>query len=53
LLSLIPQFKKAADPNRMEDSFKKHDQRRLEWREWARGYKSWYEEAHGARRPES
>ncbi|MEN8195170.1 MAG: hypothetical protein ABFS30_01490 [Pseudomonadota bacterium] len=53
LLSLIPQFKKAADPNRMEDSFKKHDQRRLEWREWARGYKSWYEETHGARRPES
>ncbi|MBE9554409.1 MAG: tetratricopeptide repeat protein [Proteobacteria bacterium] len=51
LLSLIPRLKKAADPGRMEDSLIKSNQRQLKWREWARGYKSWYEETHGARRP--
>lgn len=50
LLSIIPGFRKAADPDHMEGSFTKSNQRFLKWREWARGYKSWYEETHGARR---
>lgn len=53
LLSLVPQFKKAADPNRMEGSFKKFNRQRVEWREWAQGYKTWYETTHAMRRPEN
>lgn len=52
LLALIPRLKNAADPDCLEYSFRKSNRRHVEWREWARSYKSWYETTHCTRRSE-
>ena len=51
LLSKIPRFRKALDPDRMRQASARLDREHLRWLEWARGYKEWYEASRRGQSP--